>query len=448
MHERTSPIALEQLGEMEDTTFHPRSIAPVTNGAWRRAAAFFTFGLTNNGPYVVILAAAMELLPKSVPTGVLLFVNITPALIGKAVFPYLLKGEIKYGRRVVLCTAVAFMGMLIIAMFESLTMRLFGIALASFSSGVGEVTFLQYTTRLRRDLSTQCVGNFASGTGAAGLLCALAWWLVRPLGLSAGIMLLSVLPLGLSFGYFVLLPPIDSQTARHGTPSGKATLSFNTKMRLLRPMLMPYVLPLVTVYFAEYVINQGVAPTLLYPVPTSDKHPLLAILIHSLRDYYPLYQLVYQTFVFFSRSYTTLTPLDPVPYSWLWAPAILQIFLLGLMTSESVYSWFRSSIASPLVIVLVAIEGLAGGVAYVSIMSHLSVLSKSGAGYEALATDDTDIDAEYAEELEAQAHEFQIGCVGLADTFGILVASLVSIPLQVTLCRAQVVRGKDLCTRV
>lgn len=81
-------------------------------------------------------------------------------------------------------------------------------------------------------------------------------------------------------------------------------------------------------------------------------------------------------------------------------------------------------------------------------MSHLSVLGKSG-GYEMLASDDTD---EYREdataELEAQAHEFQIGCVGLADTFGILVASLVSIPLQVWLCRAQVANGRDLCTRV
>lgn len=363
MHEHSSPIALTQLGAMDTQTEEPDNI-PVTHaGTWRRAAAFFTFGLTNNGPYVVILAAALELLPKSVPTSVLLFVNIAPALVGKAVFPYLLKGEIQYGRRVAACTLVAFAGMLIIAVFESLTMRLLGIALASFSSGVGEVTFLQYTTRLRRDLSTQCVGNFASGTGAAGLLCALAWWLVRPLGVSTGIILLSVLPLGLSFGYFILLPPIDAWSARHSAPSGNATLSFDAKIRLLRPMLVPYVLPLVTVYFAEYVINQGVAPTLLYPVPLPAKHPLLAMLIHSLRDYYPLYQLIYQAFVFLSRSYTTLTPLSPIPYRWLWSPAILQVMLLALLSSESVYAWFRESIASPLVIVLVAIEGLSGGAA-------------------------------------------------------------------------------------
>ncbi|WFD35897.1 battenin CLN3 protein [Malassezia cuniculi] len=442
---------------MEDMSMRIRapSVSPASiTDQWRRRAAFFTFGLTNNGPYVVILAAALELLPKSVPTGVLLFVNIAPALVGKAVFPYLLKGEIQYGKRVALCTALAFCGMIIIATFESLTMRLFGIALASFSSGVGEVTYLQYTTRLRRDLSSQCVGHFASGTGAAGLLCAFAWWLVRPLGVKTGITLLSVLPLGMAFGYFVLLPAIDEQSSRNTASSSvKVSLSFDHKMRLLRPMLFPYVLPLVTVYFAEYTINQGVAPTLLYPVPSPERHPLLALLIHSLRDYYPLYQLVYQAFVFCSRSYTSLTPLAPIPKKWLWSPAIVQVLLLALLSTESVYAWFKKSIASPLVIVLVACEGLAGGAAYVSVMSRLSVLGKNSA-YTPLATEDTendnenDNDADVKAELEAQAQEFQIGCVGLADTFGILVASLVSIPLQLILCRLQVGRGRDLCTRV
>lgn len=63
--------------------------------------------------YVVILTAALELLPAHVPTGLLAFVNITPALIAKAVFPYWLKGEIKYKRRVWTCTCMAFMGMLV-----------------------------------------------------------------------------------------------------------------------------------------------------------------------------------------------------------------------------------------------------------------------------------------------------------------------------------------------
>lgn len=45
-------------------------------------------------------------------------------------------------------------------------------------------------------------------------------------------------------------------------------------------------------------------------------------------------------------------------------------------------------------------------------MSRLSVLESSG-GYKAVASDDAEADTDYAEELEAQAHEFQIGCVGV-----------------------------------
>jgi battenin len=111
----------------------------------------------------------------------------------------------------------------------------------------------------------------------------------------------------------------------------------------------------------RYTINQGVAPTLLYPLPTSSNHPLLAIIIKQLKDYYPFYQLTYQTFVFLSRSSISIFRLPAIPKQYLWVPAILQGTILLLLISESIYSWFRESIASPLVIVFVCIEGLAGG---------------------------------------------------------------------------------------
>lgn len=47
-----------------------------------------------------------------------------------------------------------------------------------------------------------------------------------------------------------------------------------------------------------------------------------------------------------------------------------------------------------------------------------------------------------------QEQEFRVGCVGVGDSMGILVASLVSMPLQLSLCSAQVARGRDLCTKV
>ncbi len=60
----------------------------------------------------------------------------------------------------------------------------------------------------------------------------------------------------------------------------------------------------------------SIAPTLLYPLPTASSHPLLALIIKKLTDYYPLYQLVYQTFVFLSRlrSRFSSSPLYPRTY--------------------------------------------------------------------------------------------------------------------------------------
>lgn len=40
----------------------------------------------------------------------------------------------------------------------------------------------------------------------------------------------------------------------------------------------------------EYTINQGIAPTLIYPIPTPDTSPVFGRIIHSIRDYYPLWQ--------------------------------------------------------------------------------------------------------------------------------------------------------------
>lgn len=37
----------------------------------------------------------------------------------------------------------------------------------------------------------------------------------------------------------------------------------------------------------EYTINSGIAPTLLYEVPTREGAPILHLVIKSLRDYYP-----------------------------------------------------------------------------------------------------------------------------------------------------------------
>jgi len=44
-----------------------------------------------------------------------------------------------------------------------------------------------------------------------------------------------------------------------------------------------------------------------------------------------------------------------------------------------------------------------------------------------------------------QEREFKMGSIGFADSSGILLASLVSMPMEMKLCKTQVHRGKLLC---
>lgn len=486
----------------------------------RQSIAFFLFGTINNAIYVVILTAALELIPKGTPTGLVAFFNIFPALIAKAIWPYVLKGTVRYTRRIWSCVSMSFIGLLIIALLPSLYTRLAGIALASFSSGLGELTFLQLSTRFSRTGAGRAVGWFSSGTGAAGLVGASAWWIVRPLGVMEGLLSLSFLPVGMGFTYAVILTSVQAvddaeedakgsyeplqaeafdvgddseedevdqedpdniktsrrtsrdilneessasvplaisphassfgeivdQESGKGNSSKSVGLSLKDKIELIKPMLFVYIVPLVLVYFFEYTINQGVAPTLLYPLPTRSNHPLLALVIKQLKDYYPFYQLTYQTFVFLSRSSISIFRLPAIPKRYLWVPAILQGFLLIILTTESIYAWFRASIASPLSIVLVCVEGLAGGSAYVSVFYQIGTDNRSVVSSQ--NGQDEEQDSESIEARRAQEHEFRIGCVGVGDTMGIMAAALFSMPLELALCDAQVQRGRDLCKQV
>ncbi|KAF9011963.1 batten's disease protein Cln3 [Cyathus striatus] len=442
--------------------------------AW---ASFFLFGLLNNVLYVVILSAALDLVPPSTPKGIIAFCNIFPALLAKVGWPYILKGRIRYVKRLTGCCALSVAGMLVVAIFDSLYMRLLGIMLASFSSGLGELTFLQLsTTYAPPSIAGHSVGYFASGTGAAGLVGAFLWWEVRGLGVRIGVGLSSVLPLLIPITYFFLLPPPVSfltnfrtayddaispapNTALPYTPLaggevGEAegeeegslpagprrgvSLTLDDKWRLVKPLIWRYMVPLFCVYLFEYTINQGIAPTLLYPVPSPEDHWILSKLIHSIRDYYPLWQLVYQTTVFLSRSSISLG-IPALPKAFLPLPAIVQAGILLALGYESAFGLFNAEQEAKgasilLVFVLVSLEGICGGLAYVNVFYRIN--------HE---RPDPTVHEYHDVERTRQEREFRIGSIGFADSTGILFASLLAMPTEVGLCRAQVERGKTFC---
>ncbi|KAK4049377.1 battenin CLN3 protein [Microbotryomycetes sp. JL201] len=457
------------------------------------SGSFFIEGLLNNVLYVVILSAALDLVDAaSTPKGIILFVNIAPALLVKVGWPYLVKGEAQYGQRIVSCSAISFIGIIIVATSATLVPRLFGIAIASFSSGLGEMTYLQLSTVYGAvpgaDLGGIAVGWFASGTGAAGLVGAGLWWILRGLGVRTGLLICCFLPLCMSFTYFLLLPPVSAMSEstftvydflpddatdddvsetggdesddvssaalrQHGethraiATRGLATtspLSLHDKVNLARPLVFRYMMPLFFVYLAEYTINSGVAPTLLYEIPDRRKSPVLSLIIKSLRDYYPLWQLVYQSFVFISRSSLSILRLPPIPIPFLPLPTLFQLGLLALTSLQASTLIISNALgeagATWVTFLLVACEGLAGGSAYVNCFYWLGL--EDSIEEEEIDRADRDTDR------IALEREFKMASVGFADTLGILCASLVASALEPALCKAQVARGRTLCKQL
>ncbi|KAG8906965.1 battenin CLN3 protein, partial [Tulasnella sp. 403] len=145
--------------------------------------------------------------------------------------------------------------------------------------------------------------------------------------------------------------------------------------------------------------------------------------------------LVYQSFVFLSRSSISIG-LPALPIQLLTLPAITQFVILVTLCLESALGLFpeNSGLTIFLVFCLISVEGICGGWAYVSVFYRVGQESHSG-----------DTDDEYEVERKKQEREFKIGSIGFADSLGILLASLVAMPTEITLCNAQAARGKTIC---
>ena len=161
---------------------------------------------------------------------------------------------------------------------------------------------------------------------------------------------------------------------------------------------------------------------------------------------------MYQITVFLSRSSISLG-FPPLPEKLLPAPAVVQLVILLTLVYESAIGIFGDSAEGAsflLIFLLVSIEGICGGLAlYVIILYffHLliitpSVLIRSVNVFYRINQEESDsLDPETAK----QEKEFKIGSMGVPDSTGIILAVLLSMPLELSLCAAQVKRGKGLC---
>lgn len=401
--------------------------------------AFFVFGLLNNILYVVILSAAIDLVGASTPKGVVLLADIVPSLSVKVLAPFFMH-VVPYKLRIWILIGLSSAGMLIISLTDQnhITRKVSGITLASLSSGMGEVSFLQLTHYYNEK---EAIGGFSSGTGGAGLLGSFLFMLLTNIiGMQTSTALLSfaVAPWGFAGAFFLLLPQLSSDQTyqtidelESTLPTGPNTVleidasevdlstefyPFEWKshikrtINLIRPLFWPYMVPLCTVYVAEYMINQGISPTLLFPL---DEVPRW--LIKSHRDTYVVYGFLYQLGVFVSRSSMTFG----FRVRQLYLLSLLQVINVAITLIQSLFDIPFTSVW--LLLVLVFYEGLLGGLLYVNTFMSVS------------------------EEVPKSRREFSMGTVGISDSCGIMIAGCVNLWLETRLCDLQVSRGRDWC---
>jgi battenin len=396
-------------------------------------ASFFIFGLLNNILYVVILSAAIDLVGLATPKATVLLADIIPSFTIKVMAPFFV-GLISYRTRIWMLVGLSSFGMLVISLTsdESINAKIVGICMASLSSGLGEVTFLQLTHFYQREYS---ISGFSSGTGGAGLLGSFVFMLLtNMLGMKVWVVLLlfAVLPLGFLMAFYVMLPKarggggdepgyeaLDSLDER-SDPSSNASFSLSQTVLLkghvvstiknILPLIRPYMLPLCLVYVSEYIINQGISPTLLFPL---DELPHW--LFSSYRDIYVVYGFMYQLGVFVSRSSISFG----IRIKRLYLLSVLQFANVVITVYQSVHDKPFSSVW--LLLALIFYEGLLGGFLYVNTFMSVS------------------------EEVSKSKREFSMGCVGISDTFGILLAGCINWSLEPHLCSLQVNRGRDWC---
>ena len=416
----------------------------------RVCLAFWLFGLINNVLYVIILSAALDLVGPSVPKGVVLLADVIPSFLVKLIAPYFIH-VVPYYARILLFAGLSATGMLLIALTPeyhdggTISTKMAGVVLASLSSGGGELSFLG----LVHYYGSWSLAAWGSGTGGAGLIGAGAYALAtNSLGLSVrttllasaclpAVMLLSffiVLPLGplKSKGMqlsvhdptivdefdtdereTLLMPPTDSPKLTSTTPSvprGSSALLETLKANLhrSRSLFIPYMVPLLLVYISEYTINQGVAPTLLFPLSST--------LFTSFRQFYPTYNAIYQSGVFISRSSTFI-----IRIHLLYPPSLLQCLNLIILTIHALYPFIPSVY---IIFAIIFYEGLLGGLVYVNTF------------------------AEIAEKVDPKDREFSLSATTVSDSGGICIAGLVSMVMETWLCGWQVKRGRDWCRKL
>ncbi|CAJ0946579.1 unnamed protein product, partial [Mesorhabditis belari] len=423
----------------------------------RNLIGFWLLGLCNNFAYVIMLSAAQDILESGhqnktsdtceeeivarkcaeMSTGSVLLADIIPALLIKIFAPLFIQ-RVPFGLRHFLVVIFQSFSFLLVALGGNVFTALFGVVLASFASGLGEISYLALASNFKNSV----ISAWSSGTGGAGIFGALTYAILTDpfmLSLSPKSALLSMLVVPVIFAYsywYILRIPqsvhrvrvfdyrtytigyqigsrhrsgqsesdADTQSSpllqaveyRDHDPFNFGQLSGKEKLNAIKPLL-PFMLPLMLVYLGEYYINQGMFELIVFDC----KHGFG----FSPASQYRWYQVLYQFGVFVSRSSSgvILLPANVLPLL-----AILQLLNAFLFMLDA---WLHFSPHILFVFFIIFYEGLLGGGAYVNTFRGVHKV------------------------VPLERREFAMGFVSISDTVGIVFAGILAIPAHNFICK-------------
>jgi len=280
-----------------------------------------------------------------------------------------------------------------------------GVIFASFSGGLGEVTFLQYSSRYHRNV----VSTWSSGTGASGLLGAVSFAAITSAGMSprTTVLLMLIVPVFMSVTFFFILehghtkvhvPSVvascNESDTEHLLPQEneqRSLLPARSKWHIVKRIAFRFIVPLGLVYLCEYFINQGIFELIYFKGIWLDHH-----------SQYRWLQVDYQLGVFLSRSSVNLFPINSI-----WLLAFFQFANVLVLSFEAVYLFIPSIW---IVFTLVLFEGFVAGAAYVNTFYQV------------------------ARESLPEDKPFSMGIVSLGGSIGVSTAGALAVPFHQYLC--------------
>lgn len=372
-------------------------------GAYRMFIAFWILGLLNNFLWVTMNAGANSINRAGI--ALVYLANVVPSLSMKLTGPYWFHW-VSYRQRMCWMALLMVFSLGTVAWADSPYWKLLGVAFCSLACGMGEASILAMTSFYDAQV---CLAAWSSGTGFSGIAGYL--WSLTFDGLDicfqVQLMVALWIPVAWLFTFFVILgvPWIDkvrsqarqeddeqSQDLRDASCHGRrwmATETLTMKERfqfILR--LWPYTVPLFWVYASEYLIQSGFWAAMGFPVtdPVSRRH------------WYKWSNFTYQIGVFVSRSFFSLICRSR---KILWLGGFLQVFFAVFFLAAALEPFGDWWLLAPALCV-----GLLGGGVYVGAFSLI------------------------AQEQPAAYVELALSSASVADTFGMILASVLGVIVQ------------------